>query len=219
MTELTEESRVRGLLSNARKLARKSIKQLRRTLVPRHEGIVSGVDDKYLVILREKFLHDRSTLEPLIERITARDLMVEVGSLAGFSTKVFARHFKKVFSIDPYSPGYDDANDKNSDDFRLRIAKDLFTVRFVDEPHVVQYREPSATGCARFADRSLDFVYLDGSHTYDDVDLDIRSWRPKIKPGGFLAGDDYSWEGVERAVKGQCDKFEVIEGRWLAHIA
>ncbi len=177
--------------------------------------MISSIDDKYVALLGERYMHDRQTLEPLIERIPRRGTMVEVGSLAGFSTRVFARHFEKVISVDPYSAGYDDAGDKNSDEIRLRLARDLFTLRFVDDPKVTQYREPSVTAARRFDAGSLDFVYVDGDHTFEGVTADIRAWLPKVRPGGVMAGDDFSWEGVERAVRAEIPKFEVVEGRWV----
>lgn len=51
-----------------------------------------------------------------------------------------------------------------------------------------------------FADASLDFVFIDANHSYEAVINDIRAWWPKIRPGGLLAGHDYSWTGVARAV-------------------
>ena len=52
---------------------------------------------------------------------------------------------------------------------------------------------------------SLDFVFIDGDHTYEGARLDIDVWRHVIKPGGLLSGHDYSYEtksgkGVSRAV-------------------
>ena len=44
-----------------------------------------------------------------------------------------------------------------------------------------------------FPDASLDFVYVDGyAHTGEEDGQTIRDWYPKVKPGGILAGDDYS---------------------------
>lgn len=43
-----------------------------------------------------------------------------------------------------------------------------------------------------YEDNSLDFVFIDASHEYDDVKQDILSWLPKVKKGGVLAGHDYS---------------------------
>lgn len=50
-----------------------------------------------------------------------------------------------------------------------------------------------------FDDESLDLIYLDASHEYGDVMDDLRGWWPKVKPGGFLIGDDYSWADVAQA--------------------
>ena len=41
------------------------------------------------------------------------------------------------------------------------------------------------------SEESVDFVFIDGLHTYDAVKEDIELWLPKIKPGGMLSGDDF----------------------------
>lgn len=51
-----------------------------------------------------------------------------------------------------------------------------------------------------YKDASLDFVFIDGAHTYDAVVADIKAWLPKVKPGGIIAGHDYDQTGVSRAV-------------------
>jgi hypothetical protein len=42
-----------------------------------------------------------------------------------------------------------------------------------------------------YKDRSLDFVYIDADHSYEIVKKDIKSWYPKVKIGGVIAGHDY----------------------------
>jgi len=37
----------------------------------------------------------------------------------------------------------------------------------------------------------LDFVYIDGNHSYDFVKKDIELYYPKVRTGGFLGGDDF----------------------------
>lgn len=56
-------------------------------------------------------------------------------------------------------------------------------------------REDSEAAAKRFKDGALDFVYLDGDHSYDGVSLDLRLWWPKIGPGGILAGHDFLCPG------------------------
>jgi hypothetical protein len=49
----------------------------------------------------------------------------------------------------------------------------------------------SERAAALFPDASIDWVHLDARHGYDDVIADIAAWRPKVRPGGWLSGDDY----------------------------
>ena len=46
----------------------------------------------------------------------------------------------------------------------------------------------------------LDFVYIDGSHEYDDVIDDIRLYYPKVKEGGIVGGHDFDKQDVSNAV-------------------
>ena len=49
---------------------------------------------------------------------------------------------------------------------------------------------------------NLDFVYIDGNHSYPYVKKDIELYWPKIRNGGILGGHDYNavYPGVSRAV-------------------
>src|SRR4051812_28921029 len=51
-----------------------------------------------------------------------------------------------------------------------------------------------------FEDGSLEFVFLDAEHVYEDVLDDLKTWWPKVKPGGIIAGHDFNGEGVYKAV-------------------
>jgi hypothetical protein len=59
----------------------------------------------------------------------------------------------------------------------------------------------SADAAATIDDGSLDFVFIDGDHSYDGIKRDILAWLPKVKTGGWLIGHDYTTRGgVMRAV-------------------
>jgi len=65
-----------------------------------------------------------------------------------------------------------------------------------------------------YPDRFLDAVFIDGDHAYPSVIADIDAWLPKVRPGGILAGHDYTPEipDVVRAVHDRFDRFEVWRG-------
>ena len=61
----------------------------------------------------------------------------------------------------------------------------------------------TATGqvqAATYADASLDFVFIDAEHGYEDTVELLRAYLPKVKPGGVLAGHDFRLPGVAQAV-------------------
>lgn len=59
------------------------------------------------------------------------------------------------------------------------------------ENYYTSIRSKSVDASTLYEDQSLDFVFIDGDHSYDAVINDISSWFPKIKSGGILAGHDY----------------------------
>src|SRR5262245_27614571 len=61
----------------------------------------------------------------------------------------------------------------------------------------------SVSAARLFSNASLDWVHLDARHDYASVKADIEAWLPKVKPGGWLSGDDYDtqkWPEVVKAV-------------------
>lgn len=62
-------------------------------------------------------------------------------------------------------------------------------------------RMTSLEAAKLYQDESLDFVFLDASHKYEDIKADIEAWYPKVKPGGIFSGHDYpAWTQVVAAV-------------------
>jgi len=72
-----------------------------------------------------------------------------------------------------------------------------------------------------FADRSIDWLHLDGRHDYEGLSCDINAWLCKVKIGGWISGDDYDeakWPDVVRAVTDllpQAEPWSTGQWRWI----
>jgi hypothetical protein len=80
--------------------------------------------------------------------------------------------------------------------------------RFAQEignQQVIIHRGDSHMVCEQFDDDYFDWIYIDGNHLYEFALRDLHMYYRKVKPGGYLTGDDYSeggwWQGgVKKAV-------------------
>lgn len=74
----------------------------------------------------------------------------------------------------------------------IEIMKDCITL----------YQMDSHDAYTKFEDDSIDFLFIDAHHTYEDVKIDLELWYPKVKTGGIISGHDYIWIGavVKKAV-------------------
>ena len=153
---------------------------------------------------------------------------VEVGVFGGYFSEVLLATWKgrKLFSIDAWAdlPDYDDSlfmtnkpvkrsTEYSLDDWNhVMMECQKLLARFGARSEIIRERSPEAA--ARFADGSLDFIYIDANHAYEGVLADLRAWWPKLKIGGLFSGHDY-FNGGRRAtiygVKQAVDEF--IKGR------
>lgn len=128
---------------------------------------------------------------------------VEVGVAGGFFSERILGHTEidTLYSIDPWSRGFDEPLDVAHTSTIELYLEALKRLRQFGSRSIL-YRLKSCDAAPLFENESLDFVYIDGSHVYEDVRLDISIWWPKMKPGGIFWGHDYSGNcpGVMRAV-------------------
>ncbi len=83
------------------------------------------------------------------------------------------------------------------------------------------FRMLSVEAAKLFEDGSLDFVFIDGDHTYESASADMDAWLPKIKRGGVIAGHDYqpeTWDGVVKAVQEKIQNYKINGVVWYATI-
>ena len=125
---------------------------------------------------------------------------------------------------DPNSVWYDPIL-KETDGLYIEFLKNIKPVKDLINP----IRATSVSASRLYDDESLDFVFIDGDHSYESVKDDINHWLPKVKIGGVIAGHDYGsyvppngigpigLDGVTRAVHESFDLNEIQEfqGCWI----
>ena len=52
--------------------------------------------------------------------------------------------------------------------------------------------ETEAFGVTEYEGR-IALLHIDGNHAYESVDEDLRDWRGRVIPGGWIVFDDYVW--------------------------
>ena len=75
-----------------------------------------------------------------------------------------------------------------------------------------------------YEDNSLDFVFIDGDHSFSAVTDDIEHWLPKLKANGLIAGHDYTQEYINSVVPAvdtffRKEKVNVSKSSWYVWIS
>jgi len=145
-------------------------------------------------------------------------VMVEIGAWLGRSTAYMASEIRrrlrpniKFYAVDTWLGS---ANEPDMQATIQHYGGDLYD-QFTRNMHrcgVMNYVTPlrmtSEEASRTFADASVDFLFVDGDHSYEGVSSDIRNWLPKMKPGKTMAGHDIDRPGVRKAVD------EAFPGKW-----
>lgn len=111
---------------------------------------------------------------------------------------------KKLYLVDPYIE-YTGFNIQYPSDHPylppfVSQARGIAHNRLRPYGDKVQFVEETGHFGAQYLPDGLDFVYIDGNHSYDYVMDDIKTYYAKIKIGGIIGGHDYNYPGVKDAV-------------------
>lgn len=118
-----------------------------------------------------------------------------------------------IYGIDPYVPhrGYLDTTRQSSfDKYEAEAHQKLDGY-----PNYQFMKQFSMDAVEDFEDESLDFVYIDADHDFQNVANDVHEWLKKLKKGGILAGHDYvkhkgpSRIHVYQAINGYTDAWHI----------
>ena len=142
----------------------------------------------------------------LVKQADDNSLFVEIGSFKGMSTAFMAVEIInsgkniRFECIDPmelnigsWSCNSDEQDGYSEKDFHARLA----TV----SGHYKLHKMTSNAAVHQYEDASIDFLMIDGDHSYEAVKQDITNYLPKMRSGGLMVLDDSYEPGIQQAIK------------------
>lgn len=138
---------------------------------------------------RKRHEEKYESIEPYLGQ---HSIGAEIGVSAGGFGELLLPHCQLLFLVDPWcSPARQAVRDEEA-----RFVADVYK----NDSNVIIARERSDQFIPKLSDNSVDFFYLDGCHRYETVIMDLTTGYQKLKRGGYITGDDFSWETIQLAL-------------------
>lgn len=158
-------------------------------------------------------------LVDILNEIGSNLVGCEIGVCYGWNLVYMIENIslKKIYAIDPYTPYID-----GPAGIIYKSTLDIMETHFLEntsEYECIHYLKlKSDDAHAYIDDASLDFVFIDGDHSFEQVYKDLKNYYPKIKTSGILSGHDYNFDyendkPVKRALKLFMKEFNILDER------
>jgi predicted O-methyltransferase YrrM len=141
----------------------------------------------------------------LVEQADDDSLFVEIGSYKGMSSAYMAVEIInsgkniKFECIDPmelnigsWSCNADEQEGYSEKDFHARLES--------VEGYYKLHKMTSDEAVNQYEDGTIDFLMVDGDHSYEAVKKDILNYLPKMRSGGLIVLDDSYEPGIQQAI-------------------
>lgn len=172
---------------------------------------------------------NQASMEYLIKRGNVKTI-IEVGSWLGQSTRHFAQTIPEdgvVYAVDHWQGSPNE--DNSSFDIPNLYRQFLSNVIHENLTHKIIPIRMSSLEASQTLKVKPDLVYLDATHDYNNVMLDLIVWFPFVKGHGTLCGDDYFWNHdpskgggpVKRAVDAFARENNLTvqtDGKWMWYL-
>ena len=207
----------RALKSNAAQIPRASLSE-----------IFPGIDQveirvKYSPYMGGGSLSDVITLAQMVKFLGCKR-MFEIGTFRGYTTFHLALNSpadSHVYTLDLPPSGVTEAKLEITDlQFIQKPSSGEWFKNTECEPKITQFLADSASFDYSPFEGSMNFVYVDGGHSYEYAMADSLTARRLLAPGGFIVWHDYPtypgvWNCLEELSKKWPGNFAWVDGTAL----
>jgi len=134
----------------------------------------------------------RQIVTDLINVFTPKGIGVEIGVKKAKTSSVILKNtnIAHIYLIDPWMGRPKEYS---------RIKK-YINENFFERATILRKKSDEAVKCVS---GELDFLWIDGDHSYSSVMKDLELWVPKVRSGGLIVGHDWcdKFPGVESAIR------------------
>lgn len=132
----------------------------------------------------------RDYRDPLFDILPGSvQVAVEIGTCQGWFAHRMAKFLSETASIFCIDPFEDDAAEGYDGEYNLKCWKQNTREWFGKKVFLkrgTSWDEGKAWGDGV----KIDFLFIDGDHSFEAVLLDLKMWVPKVRPGGMVMGHD-----------------------------
>lgn len=162
---------------------------------------------------------DKNIYDRMVDKYQNGDIFVEVGSFKGRSSSIMAVDIAnsnkdiQFYCVDTWLGSEEHQKGALAEDKDV-VNGELLDIFLNNTKSVSEYITPmqktSVEAANQFSDKSLSFVFIDASHDYENVKSDMLAWYPKIKSNGTLAGHDWPYPPIVKAVTEFAEKNDLL---------
>lgn len=151
-------------------------------------------------------------------------ICVEIGSFEGrgsiiINDRLLCHEDSKLYCIDPFDDEYVKSNEKMSFwDSACNGQLLRFRHNTASYSKIIERRGTSDDMIKMLDEDSIDFAYIDGDHSPEQVYKDAVNIFTKVKKNGIILFDDYMWEkngiitkkGIDKFLEEYSSKYELL---------
>lgn len=168
-----------------------------------------------MIITHDLTCNLRNSLKIIFpEKPTEKFTCAEIGCFEGVGSVLIQNYLcnhgeSRLICIDPWDDVHCKKGDKRMSfwDHACRGQAARFKANTKDYDKIVPMQGYSDEVIPKLEDESLDFVYVDGDHSPQQVYVDAVNIFPKMKSGSVILFDDYLWNMHGMVTKEGIDKF------------